>query len=119
MRFALFATSAAALAAVPLALSVTGPQMTGEQFLTAVRCVAYHDVTRDDAQLARVKMQLNTEARHQPAETAAQAEAEVDAIARQAVNTESPFDAAMIRADRAEACAGARMAEGPAAAHAG
>lgn len=119
MRFALFATSAAALAAVPLALSVTGPQMTGERFLTAVRCVAYHDVTRDDARLARLKMQLNTEARHQPAETAVQAEAEVDAIARQAVNTGSAFDAAMIRADRAEACAGARLAEGPTAAHAG
>lgn len=119
MRFALFATCAAALVAVPLALSVTGPQMTGEQFLTAVRCVAYHDLTRDDAQLARVKMQLNTEARHQPAETAAQAEAEVDAIARQAVNTGSRFDAAMIRADRAQACAGARLAEDPAAVHAG
>ena len=119
MRFALFATSAAALVAVPLALSVTGPQMTGEQFLTAVRCVAYHDVTRDDAQLASLKMQLNAEARDQPAETAAQAEAEVDAIARQAVNTASAFDAAMIRADRAEACAGAHLAEGPAAARAG
>ena len=119
MRFALFATSAAALVAIPLALSVTGPQMTGEQFLTAVRCVAYHDITRDDAQLAQVKMQLNTEALHQSAELAAQAQAEVDAIARQAVNTGSAFDAAMIQADRAEACAGAHLAEGPNAARAG
>jgi hypothetical protein len=118
MRFALIATSAAALAAIPLALSISGPQMTGEQFLSAVRCVAYHDVTHTDAALGEVKMQLNGEARRQPAETAAQAQAEVDAIARQAVNTDSPFDAAMIRADRAEACAGARLAEGPAAGNA-
>lgn len=111
MRFALVATSAAALVAVPLVLSVSGPQMTGEQFLTAVRCVAYHDVTPTEARLGEVKMQLNAEARHQPAETAAEAQAEVDAIARQAVNTESPFDAAMIRADRVEACAGARLAD--------
>ena len=40
MRLALIATGAAALVAVPLALGATGPQMTGEQFLTAVRCVA-------------------------------------------------------------------------------
>ncbi|MGH6950814.1 MAG: hypothetical protein ACREH4_08070 [Vitreimonas sp.] len=118
MRFALVATSAVALAAVPLALSVSGPQMSGEQFLTAVRCVAYHDVTRADAELRDVKMQLNAEARHQPADTAAEAQAEVDAIARQAVNTDSLFDAAMIRADRAQACASARVAEGQAVANA-
>lgn len=111
MRFALIATSAAALAAIPLAVNVGGPQMTGDQFLTAVRCVAYHDVTRADAELGEVKMQLNAEARRQTAETAELAQAEVDAIARQAVNTESPFDAAMIRADRVEACAGARLAD--------
>jgi hypothetical protein len=118
MRFALIATSAAALAAIPLAVGVSGPQMSGEQFLSAVRCVAYHDVTRHDADLSLAKMQLNAEARRQSPETAAEAQAEVDAIARQAVNTESASDAAMIQADRAEACAGARLAQSSAAANA-
>ena len=110
MRFALIATSAIALAAIPLALNVSGPQMSGEQFLAAVRCVAYHDVTRNDANLGRAKFQLNGEARRQPAEMAAEAQAEVDAITRQAVNTDSASDAAMIRADRAQACAGSHFA---------
>ena len=118
MRFALIATGAAALVAVPLALGATGPQMSGEQFLTAVRCVAYEDVTRPDAELAGVKMQLNAEARHQPAQTAAQAQAEVGAIARQAVNTDSAADAAMLRQEQAEACAGALLAGGAAASNA-
>ena len=110
MRFALIATSAVALAAIPLVLNASGPQMSGEQFLAAVRCVAYHDVTRNDANLGRAKFQLNGEARRQPAQTAAEARAEVDAIARQAVNTDSASDAAMIRADRAQACASSRFA---------
>jgi len=118
MRFALIATSAVALAAIPLALSISGPQMSGDQFIAAVRCVAYHDVTRDDANLGRAKFQLNGEARRQPAETAAEAHAEVDAIARQAVNTDSASDADMIRADRAEACAGSHFAYSDAAANA-
>jgi hypothetical protein len=118
MRLALIATGAAALVAVPLALGAAGPQMTGEQFLTAVRCVAYEDIARPDAELAAVKMQLNAEARHQPAETAAQAQAEVGAIARQAVNTESASDAAMLSQERAEACAGAVLADGAAASNA-
>jgi hypothetical protein len=112
MRFALIATTAAALVAIPLAAAVAGPQMTGDQFLTAVRCAAYQDITRPDAEVAAVKMQLNAEARRQPAETAAQAEIEVETIARQAVNTESAADAAMIRQERAEACAGGVHAGG-------
>ena len=118
MRLALIATGAAALVAVPLALGATGPQMTGEQFLSAVRCVAYEDLTRPDAELRGVKFELNAEARHQPAETAAQARAEVGAIARQAVNTESAADQAMLRQERAEACAGAMLADGAAASNA-
>jgi hypothetical protein len=114
MHFALVATGAAALVAVPLALGVTGPQMSGDQFLSAVRCVAYADVTRPDAELGVVKMELNAEARRQPAATAAQAEAEVGAIARQAVNTESAADAAMLHSERAQACAGAQLAIGAA-----
>jgi len=115
MRFALIATCAAALAAIPLAVGAAGPQMSGDQFLTAVRCAAYEDAIRSDVQLGEVKMQLNAEARRQPAETAAQAHAEVDTIARQAVNTNSAADAAMISRERAAVCAGSELATGAAA----
>lgn len=109
MRFALIATSVAAAVAVPLAVSATGPQMTGDQFLSAVRCTAYEDVTRSDAELTEVKWELNAEARRQPAETAALARAEVDSIARKAVNTTSDADTAMIRHEQAAACLGAQL----------
>jgi hypothetical protein len=114
MRLALIATGAAALVAIPLAVGAASPQMSGDQFLTAVRCAAYEDVTRPDAELGALKMQLNAEARRQPAETAAQAQAEVDTIARQAVNTNSAADAAMISRERAAACAGSELATGAA-----
>jgi len=115
MRIALFATAAAALAAVPLAVSVAGPQMSGDQFLSAVRCTAYESVATPNADLGAVRMQLNAEARRQPAETASQARAEAKLIARQAVISESAGDAAMLRATQATACQGSQMATGAAA----
>lgn len=118
MRFALIATAAAAVVAVPLALGAAGPQMSDDQFLSAVRCVAYEDVVRPDADLGAAKMELNAEARRQPAETAARARAEVSSIARQAVNTRSAEDAVMIRVEMAEACAGALFAGNAAASYA-
>jgi len=118
MRIALFATAAAALAAVPLAVSVAGPQMSGDQFLAEVRCTAYESAISPNADLGAVRMQLNGEARHQPVETALQARAEAKAIARQAVISESAGDAAMIRAAQASACQGAQLATGVAASNA-
>jgi len=103
MRFALIATTAAAVVAVPFALAAAGPQMTSDQFLTAVRCVAYENVT--GAQVADAKYQLNAEGNRQSTETLAAAEAEVSAIARQAVNSQTAQDQAMLRSQRAQACA--------------
>lgn len=112
MRFALIATGAAALVAIPMALNAAAPQMSGAQFLTAVRCTAYEAVTQPDAQLGAAKMQLNSEARRQPAETAAQARAEASQIARQAVISESGANGSMVRQQQAAACAGAQLATG-------
>jgi hypothetical protein len=112
MRFALIATSVAAAVAVPLAMAATGPQMTDDQFLSAVRCIAYEDVVRPDAEVSEAKWELNAEARRQPAVTAAQAHAEVDSIARKAVNIESAADVAMMRDEQAAACRGAQFVTG-------
>jgi hypothetical protein len=81
MRFALIATVAAAAVAVPLAVAAGAPQMSGDQFLNEVRCTAYENAS--GAYVAEAKYQLNAEARRQPAETAAQAQAEASDIARQ------------------------------------
>jgi hypothetical protein len=110
MRFALTATSAAAAIAVPFALSLAQPQMSDAEFLSAVRCAAYADVV--GGQDAAAKRRLNAEARRQPAETVARAEAEVEAIALQAVNGGTEADAAMIRQEQARACPGAQLAAG-------
>lgn len=112
MRFATIATAAAAAIAVPFAVNATGPQMSGDQFLTAVRCTAYEDISASDAQLGEAKWRLNAEARLQPAETAALAHAEVSDIARKAVNIQTAADAAMIHQERAAACSGAQLASG-------
>ncbi len=85
MRFALIATSAAAAVAVPLALAAAGPQMSRDQFLSAVRCTAFEDVSTGGRALGEAKWRLNAEARRQPADAAAEARAEVSAIARQAL----------------------------------
>jgi hypothetical protein len=112
MRFALIATSVAAAVAVPFAMGASGPQMSGDQFLSAVRCTAYADITRPDAELSAAKWDLNAEARRQPAATTALARAEVSSIARKAVNIESAADAAMITHELADACLGAQLATG-------
>ena len=112
MRFALIATSVAAAVAVPFAMASTGPQMSGDAFLSAVRCTAYADITRPDAEVSEAKWQLNAEARRQPSDTAALARAEVDSIARKAVNIETAADAAMISHEQAAACLGAQFVTG-------
>ncbi|MGQ0533312.1 MAG: hypothetical protein ACT4OF_11575 [Caulobacteraceae bacterium] len=110
MRFALIATTAAAIVAVPFALAAAGPQMTSDEFLAAVRCAAYEDAS--GAPVAEAKYELNAEGQRQSAETIAAAEAEVSAIARQAVNSQTASDQAMLRSQRAAACSTAAIATG-------
>lgn len=110
MRFALVATSVAAAVAVPFAMAAAGPQMSGEEFLTAVRCTAYESVVNRDADVLAAELRLNAEARRQPIETANLAQAEAKQIALQAVNAESLSDAAMLRGARAAACGEAQLA---------
>jgi hypothetical protein len=88
MRFSVIATAAAAVLAIPMALYASAPRMSGEEFLQAVRCTAVQDIARPDAELGLVKMQLNAEARRQPAEMAALARAEVRAIAHVAAEVD-------------------------------
>ena len=106
MRFAVIATVAAAAIAVPLAVAASGPQMSSDQFLSAVRCTAYEDVVGSDAAVSEAKWQLNAEARRQPAETAAQARAEASDIARTAYSAEPET----LTQEQAAACAGAQLA---------
>lgn len=102
MRFALIATTAAAVVAVPFAVAATGPQMSSNEFVTAVRCAAYADVS--GAEIGGAKYELNAEAQRQSAETVGAAQTEVSAIARQAVNSQTPAQWAMLRSQRAAAC---------------
>ena len=103
MRFAVIATVAAAAVALPLAVAASGPQMSSDQFLSAVRCTAYENAVGADA-ASEAKWQLNAEARRQPAETAARAQAEASRIARKAA------EAGALTQDHAAACAGAQLA---------
>lgn len=103
MRFAAITTALSAAIAVPLAIAVTAPSMSENEFISAVRCAAYEEATGQDIGAERVR--LNAEARRQNQAIAAQAAAEVDAIAREAAAGEE------IRTERAAAC-GAVLADG-------
>lgn len=107
MRFAFVTTSVAAAVAVPLALAAAGPQMSRDEFLSAVRCTAFEDVHGANPDLGLAKWRLNSEASRQGVEAAAAAEAEVKAVARAAVNGES--------APIAASCAEGQLADGAAA----
>jgi hypothetical protein len=65
MRFALAATTLAAIAAVPFAIAVADARMSGAEFLTSVACVAYADAA-GASDLSGVKNDLNWEAHRQP-----------------------------------------------------
>ena len=82
MRFSLIATIAATSLAAPFAIVAGGPQMSSEEFLSEVRCVAYADVSHANADLGANKFRLNAEAERQEPEVARQAIEEVEAIAR-------------------------------------
>lgn len=103
MRIALIATSVAALAAVPFAIEASGPRMESEEFLAAVRCVAFENLTSESATLAAERRALNVEARRQPVENAVRARAEVAAASLAARDMASGDE----RAIRSEACTGA------------
>ena len=60
MRFALIATTAAAVVAVPFALAAAGPQMSSDEFLAAVRCTAYQGVSGQPS--AEARYELNADA---------------------------------------------------------
>ena len=104
MRFALLATSVAAVVAVPLAVHASGPQMSRNEFLAAVECVA----AAPGGQFEDAKYQLNAEARRQAPETAAEARA----LALQAVNGAGHPDGSMINAYESAPCAGVALIAG-------
>jgi hypothetical protein len=81
MRFALIATSAAAVIAIPLAAGAAAPQMSSDQFVSAVRCTAYEDIASPGADLGAVKFRLNGEATRQPPDAVAQAHKAASEIA--------------------------------------
>lgn len=82
MRFALIATSVAAMVAVPLAAGLDAPQMSREEFVSAVRCTAYEDIAHPSADLGLAKYRLNSEAARQSPESAAEAHKAASEIAR-------------------------------------
>lgn len=104
MRFALIATSAAAAVAAPFVVAAAGPQMSSNEFITAVRCTAYEQVTSPQTNLGAAKVRLNAEARRQAPETAEAARSQVTVIAKEAAGVENASDAAILRA-RASSCA--------------
>jgi len=110
MRFALIATGAAALVAIPMAIGMSGPQMAPDQFVSAVRCTAFEVATQPKAETGAARMQLNSEALRQSAATVEAARTEASEVARQAVISESAGNAAMLRQEQAAACAGSQMA---------
>jgi hypothetical protein len=106
MRFASLVTLVAAVASAPLMASATSPTMAEQDFVGAVRCAAYDSLPQfagENAAIARVRAELNTELHNQPVEAAARARAEARAIARQALQA----DVSALRQDREAACAGA------------
>lgn len=107
MRFAAIATAAAAAVAIPMGFQAVGPQMSGDQFIEAVRCTAYESVLAPQSDLSVAKMRLNAEATRQPAEVAQAAHNEVNSIARRAATVANPTDQAMMRDELASACSAA------------
>jgi len=108
MRFALIATGAAAIAALPAIAAVSGPQMDAPHFLSAVRCAAYESVAAPRSQeIAALRYELNTEAQRQDPQTAAQARSEAASIAREATAIANAGDTIILGSDLAPDCSGA------------
>ena len=117
MRFALIATAAAAAIAVPLAVQASGPQMSGEAFVSAVRCTAYEGALSRGEGLAAERARLNVEAQRQPAAAVQRAHNEVNTVNAELRAVANPADAAMMRAERAAACSAAHVAQNGRAGH--
>ena len=109
MRFAVFVTSVAALAAVPFAVTAVGPRMETDEFLGAVRCTAQANVA-GAADVRDERRRLNAEARRQPAESVAQARVVVAEVSRGATGIANASDGAILAAGAAS-CVGPVMAE--------
>ena len=84
MRFALIATSVAAVIAIPLAAGASAPQMSSDAFVSAVRCTAYENVALPNADVGAAKFRLNGEAAKQSAAAVAEAHKAASDIARAA-----------------------------------
>lgn len=104
MRFAVIATSCAALVAIPLVAGAAAPQMSSDAFVSAVRCTAYENATSADADVAAAKFRLNGEALRQSPEAVAQAHKAASDIARAAASADNGAGLAM------HACSGATQA---------
>lgn len=89
MRFALIATTAAAMVAVPLVAGAGAPRMSSDEFVSAVRCTAYEDIAHPDADVSVAKYRLNSEAARQSPQTAAEAHKAASEIARAAIASEN------------------------------
>lgn len=98
MRFALIATTVAAAAIIPFAVKASKPQMTGDQFVGAVRCAAYEMVVSPDQGAGAARYRLNAEAQRQPVAVAQQAHAAASEIAHRAAT-------GSLDADQAAVCA--------------
>ncbi|MES1197307.1 MAG: hypothetical protein ABUL55_01665 [Pseudomonadota bacterium] len=108
MRFAAALTAVVAVASVPLVASASSPRMSGDEFLSAVRCTAYKSVANPaDPGTYAAKFTLNAEFRLQGPRVATEALAQVDAIASRARRIETAADAALFYEERIAACSGA------------
>lgn len=111
MRFALFASTAAAIVAAPLAAEIAAPSMSEAEFLSAVRCTAYQDVTSGDA--GGMKVRLNAEARRQSPDAVRRAGAEVSIIMREAESAARSGDPAGFRDAFNRSCTSLLVAGSP------
>ncbi len=112
MRFALIATAAAAAIAVPMAVDAAGPKMSGDQFVSAVRCTAYEAAVSPQENLSVQRMRLNVEAQRQPQEAVERAHKAVNTVSAAARAVANPADARMMRAERVAACSTAPVLAG-------
>jgi hypothetical protein len=92
MRFAVATTTLAAVVAVPLAGFALAPQMAPDQFVSAVRCVAYEDAVSPGADLGAAKWRLNAEAARQPAAAVQRAHQEAGLVTRQIALSSQPSE---------------------------
>jgi hypothetical protein len=114
MRIAAVATIGGALAGAMFLGAALSPGMSGPEFVSAARCLAYETASRTDAARgAELRARLAFEQHAQPEASVAQAREAIRAVARRAAETQDP-DA--FRTERDAVCgdADARFASGAA-----